>query len=140
MNDCRKGDITKIQKVFKGKEGTIVHQFENLLKNHSGPNFRIIVDEWLLPNLFFSAIKAKKTIQLRELLEYKPSLVTSLDIQQNNVFHVLAASDSADSAEDILSLVLLAFKDEDEILSILNKDNVFEDTPLHLAIKLRKRR
>lgn len=137
LNDCSKGDISKKQKIFKGKEGTIIHNFENLLKDYSGSNFRMIIDEWLLPNLFFSTIKENKLVQMKELLQFDPKLVEAKDHQENTVFHVLASSYPTDEA---LSLVASYFSKEDEISSVINSSNLFECTPLNLAIKLRKRR
>lgn len=137
IHEGSKGDITKSQKVFQGKESTIVHYFENLLKDYTGHNFRLIVDEWLLTNIFFSAIKKDKATQVRELLEFEPKLVFGKDHQHNNVFHVLS---SCIAPEELLPFILARFNTPHGIKQILNKVNLFGQTPISLAITLRKRR
>lgn len=138
INDPRKGDITLRQQVFVSKEGTIIHYFENLLRDFSGTNFRMIVDEWLLPNILFSSVRKGKLQHVKELLDYNRGLVEAFDSEDQNIFHVLTYC--YENSENILLSVVPAFKPKDKIGSIINREDIYGRTPMNLAIKLRKRR
>lgn len=139
INDPTKGDITKTQTTFRGKEGTIIYQLENLLKNFmlEQKKSRIIIDEWLLPSLFFSSIYENKREQLKELLEFDSTLLITKDLRLNSVFHALAATDNN---QDALNLILASFKSKEDINSMLNCNNQLKRTPLFLALSMRNRK
>lgn len=98
----------------------------------------MIIDEWLMPNIFFSSIRRGKLQHVKELLEYNSAFVGTLDSEDQNVFHVMTCCNLY--TEDILCQIILAFESRNDIQDIINKEDIYGRTPINLAIRLRKRR
>ena len=137
INDNTKGDISKDTVLFSGAEGGLIHYFENLLKDYTGSDFRTVVDEWLLPSLLFSSIRKSRPVFLKEILDYKPTLINYADHEGQNIFHLLAESSDYSETQPIL---MKSFKHKDDIQQLINSRNIYGCSPVCLAIQLKKRK
>lgn len=137
VRECSKGDISIDNNMFQGREGGIVHYFEDMMIDSKGLDIRTIVDKWLLQNIFFSCVKKRKVEYIREIIEFSADVVCMKDHENNSVFHVLPL---CEEPEEVLSILLGCIKDEEKLLQLLNGLNVFDQSPIMVAIKSRKRR
>lgn len=119
IRDTIKGDISEmVTSDAKISElGPIESSLHIMIKRYPGTNYNLVAKYWLLPSIFFNAVRKGLAQHAVDLLKVYPSLFFEKDNEHNNFFHMLAQCKDKQAIETLLKIGLKTFDEYKEKLA-----------------------
>lgn len=141
LTDPKKGDITPNTQIFTGKEGGVIRYFENLFRRDLSSSSRLVLDDWLLPTIFFSCIKEGALLSVQEMLEWRgDSLIQIVDKEGQTAIHMVAMA--PESTQEKLINMFYGYLPSNlaKRKIFLGKEDIYGTSALGLAVKMKARK
>ena len=130
ISDTSKGDISEMGTSDSqlSQLGAIENSLQIMIKRYPGTNYNLVAKHWLMPSIFFNAVRKGLIGHVKSLLQSHPSLFFEKDSEQNNIFHMIGQCPDDKTAEQLVKFALTALESYKDKITRLGMTSVAQTT------------